>query len=499
MQGAGGRIVKNIRVMLVGQLFTWAIGLAWVIYLPRYIGATDMGRLAIATAIWSIMAAIINTGTGVHLTKEIARAPEKAAELLGTAIIQRFIVLLICCVPVAAYVYFMQYSKETVVLVCIVALTMPAAHTIITLNAIFQGRELMQYIPLVEILMKGLMLILSLAFMLMGLGVNEIAAASIISSGVAVAVQFAILRRYIPIRLTWNSSLSSEMLRRSWPYCLGSLTLILYGEIDKLIMPIMVDEQTVGWYSIAATLAGTLIFIPNILTTAIFPALSRGVVQTGDGAARILRKSLDIALLTGVPIGLGLAIVANPLMELTYQSKFPQSGPILVIMSITLIFTYISTVLGRFLVASDRTNAWTLALLTGILLAFPLNFLLIPWSVQSFGNGAIGAALRLLFTEFLMVLFVFWMLPKGMLNRENATTALRIFAAGGAMVAACWFVRDMFIAIPVLVGVVSYALMILVLRVLKPEDVEMAVDAIQGALAQLRLRRGDERQGGKAG
>ena len=246
MQGTGGRIVKNIRVMLVGQLITWSIGLVWIIYLPRYIGDTDMGRYAIAMAIWAIMSSIINTGTATHLTKEIARSPDKAAELLGTALIQCYIVFLICCVPVAAYVYFMQYSSETVVLICIVAMTMPGFHTILTLNAIFQGREIMQYIPLVEIFMKGLMLIISLVFMFMGLGIREIAAASIVSSGIAVAIQFAILRNYIPIRLTWNSALSSDMLRRSWPYCVSSLVLIIYGEIDKLIMPIMVNEQTVG-------------------------------------------------------------------------------------------------------------------------------------------------------------------------------------------------------------------------------------------------------------
>jgi O-antigen/teichoic acid export membrane protein len=488
MQGTGGRIVKNIRVMLVGQLITWAISFVWIIYLPRYIGATDMGRLAIAMAIWSIMSSIINTGTATHLTREIARSPEKAAELLGTALIQRYIIFLICCVPVAIYVYFMQYSRETVILICIVAMTMPASHTINTLNAIFQGREVMQYIPLIDIFTKGLMLIMSLAFMFMGLGINEIASASIISTGLAVAMQFSILRRYIPIRITWDSALSSDMLRRSWPYCASSLVLIVYGEIDKLIMPIMVNEQTVGWYSIAASLAGTLTFIPNILSTAIFPALSRGAAQAGDSASRILRKSLDIALITGVPIGLGLAIVASPLVELLYQSKFPQSGAVLSVMSITLIFTYVATVLGRFLVASGRTNTWTLTMVAGIALAFPLNFVLIPWTEQMFGNGAIGGALRLLCAEFLMAIFALWMLPSGTLTRENASTAIRIFASGGVMVVACWFVKGMFIAIPVLVGVVTYTLMILVLRVLKPEDIEMAMNAVRSALTGLRLR-----------
>ena len=198
-----------------------------------------------------------------------------------------------------------------------------------------------------------------------------------------------------------------------------------------------------------------------------------------------------------MPIGFGLAIVANPLVELIYQSQFPQSGPVLSVMSITLIFTYVATVLGRFLVASDLTNAWTLAMIAGITLAFPLNFVLIPWTEQMFGNGAIGGALRLLITEFLMAIFAMWMLPSGTLTRENASVALRIFAAGGVMVAACWFVRDMFIAIPVLVGMVTYTLMILLLRVLKPEDMDMVLNATRGALAALRLRPGGSRAPGE--
>ena len=75
------------------------------------------------------------------------------------------------------------------------------------------------------------MLIISLVFMFMGLEIREIAAASIVSSGIAVAIQFAILRKYMPIQLTWDSALSSDMLRRSWPYCVSSLVLIIYGEI----------------------------------------------------------------------------------------------------------------------------------------------------------------------------------------------------------------------------------------------------------------------------
>ena len=487
MQGSGGRIVKNIRVMLLGQLATWAISFVWIIYLPRYLGATDMGRYAIATAIWVIMSSIINTGTSVHLTKEIARAPEKAPELLGTALIQRYIIFLLCCAPVAIYVYLAQHSRETTLLIFILALTMPATHTIIVLNSIFQGREIMQYISIIDVVIKGLFLAVALVFMYLGWGIIEIASASIFTTAIAVTLQFWILRRYMPIRFTWDGALAADMLRRSMPYCVSSLVLVVYGEIDKLIIPMLVDERTVGWFSVAASLSATLLFIPSILTTAVFPALARGASEGGDGAVRILRKSLDIALITGVPIGLGLAIVADPRVGLIYQSKFPNSGPVLSVMSITLIFSYVATVLGRFLVASDLTNAWTLAMVAGIALAFPLNFVLIPWTEQLIGNGAVGAAFRLLFSEILMAGFALWMLPKGTVNSESAGTALRILVAGAVMAAACWFVRDKFIAVTVLVGMVTYTLMILVLRVLKPDDIELIMSTIRSTLAGFRF------------
>ena len=229
-------------------------------------------------------------------------------------------------------------------------------------------------------------------------------------------------------------------------------------------------------------------FLPNILGTAIFPVLSRGAEKTED-AARILRKSLDIILIAGVPIGLGLAIVADPLVDLVYRSKFPESGPVLSIMGVTLILTYVTTVLARFLIASGRTNLFTFAMLVGVALAFPLNFVFVTWTQNHFGNGAIGGALRFACTEFILTIFALYLLPRGTLSWANASTALRVFCAGGVMVAACWLVKDMFIAVPIFVGMVTYTAMILVLRVLQPEDIRMIQEAWRGALAAMGRRR----------
>jgi O-antigen/teichoic acid export membrane protein len=488
MQSTEGRIVKNVRFMLAGQIITWVLSLAWVIYIPGYVGATNMGRFAIGGAIWSILIGIIGSGVPTYLIKEIARSPEAAPRLLGTALLQRYLIFLACCPPVAAYIYFMGYSPETTLLIWLMAIGVPAQHTNFVLNSIFQGLEVMQYVSFVDIITKIMTVGSALILMLLKFSVNEIVAASSLSIILGVIVQVVILRRFMPIRLTWSNKLSGELLLRSVPYCLSALVLMLYGEIDKLIMSSMVEERTVGWYGIAATLAGTFVFLPNILATAIFPAVSRGAEEKTNDAVHILRKSLDVTLIAGVPIGFGLAIIADPLVDLVYRSKFPESGPVLSVMSVSLILTYVTTILGRFLVAAGRTNLWTFAMFVCVVLAFPLNFIFVGWTESQYGNGAIGGALRFASTEFIMAMFALYLLPRGTLSWANARTALRVLCAGGVMLVSCWLVRHMFIAVPIVIGMVTYTAMILILRVLQPEDIGMIQGGWRSALAAVGRR-----------
>jgi len=484
------RIVDNVRFLFIGQIVSWVLGLIWVIYLPRYLGAENMGRYAIAMAIWAVLTGIISSGVPTYLTKEIARSPEKAATYLGTALLQRYVIFLLCCIPVALYSHLMGYPAEVTTLIWIVACGVPFAHTGLIFSAVFQGLEIMQYVALVEILAKVFLVGGSLILMAMRFGVNEIAMLAAASGLLGVVVQLALLRQRIPIRLTWSNALSREMLIKSVPYALSSLVLMLYGETDKLIMSALVEERVVGWYGVAATLAMTFMVVPNVFATAIFPALSRDSGQKGDEAARVLRKSLDLVLIAGVPIGFGLMTVSDQVVHLLYASKFPESAPVLRILGATLALTFVATILGRYLLATGRANQWTLAMFVCVVLAFPLSLALVPWAHNSFGNGAIGSALRFACTEAIMVLVGIYLLPRGLLTRANARTALRVLAAGGVMVGTCWFVRDFFIAVPVAVGVATYAAMILVLRVLQPEDIRLFRESWQGALASVGLRSG---------
>jgi O-antigen/teichoic acid export membrane protein len=225
-----------------------------------------------------------------------------------------------------------------------------------------------------------------------------------------------------------------------------------------------------------------------VFTTAVFPVLTRTYANAPDALPKILGKTFDLMLLVSVPIGLGMFVVAQQGVVLLLGADFVQSGPILGLMGIVLIFTYQNILIGQFLISTDRQNSWTIIMILAAAITVPLDLILVPWCQYQFGNGAIAGALSFIVTELGMVLIGIWLLPKGSLSWSNVGMAARIFSAGLVMAGAAWLVRDMFIAIPVAVGAITYIAMIALLRVVPSEDLALFKEMAQGIVRKLRRR-----------
>jgi len=87
-----------------------------------------------------------------------------------------------------------------------------------------------------------------------------------------------------------------------------------------------------------------------------------------------------------------------------------------------------------------------------------------------------------------MVVVGIWLLPKGSLGWSNVMMAIRILVSGLAMASTAWLVRDMFIAIPIIVGAITYIGMIALLHVVPGEDIALFKEMAQGILRKMRRR-----------
>jgi O-antigen/teichoic acid export membrane protein len=246
----------------------------------------------------------------------------------------------------------------------------------------------------------------------------------------------------------------------------------------------------VGWYGAADQLFGTLLFVPTVFMTAVFPALSRLHAGASGDLSRLMSRSFDLLLLISVPIGLGVALIANALVVLLFGDAFAQSGPILAVMGLVLILTYQNMLLGQFVISTDRQNVWTWVMAAAVALSIPLDLLLVPFFQRQFGNGAIGGAVAFIFTEAGMLLVGLRYLPPGALGRQNGIAALRVLLAGMVMLAATWWMRSWaygwLLVYPILLGAVVYVAAVLLLRVVPAEDYRLLRGVMQHFWARLR-------------
>jgi len=483
-------------MMVASQLTTWSIAFLLAIFLPRYLGATGIGELSIANSIWMIVSVLITFGMDMHITKTVARHPEKTAEVLGTSLVIRFTFFILSCILVSLYLFFVRYSPRIIEITAIVGLSYLFGTVSGALSSVLIGLERMGLTSISSVINRVLTTTISLLMIFLGYGVYAIAAvSSIVLPFNILFTGYFILQQYKKIPLRFSMKEAKAMLHLSAPYLVTGMTLTAYQQIDTLFIASLVDTKTVGWYNTAVGLFSTLMFLPVAFGTVIFPALSRSYVAAQEKLLLIARRSIDLMFLFSIPIGMGIMVIAKPLILLLYGPDFIASSAILATLGIVLIFTYLNTLLGQLLISTDRTGKWNIVMIGATLLTIPLDLVLIPWTRDALQNGALGGALSFLITECCMVIGAVFLLPKGTLQWSNVRTATLSLISGLLMVSTSWWFRDNLMVVSIIVGALTYSVSVLLLRIIPHDDMLLLKGMIMNIINQLRRKKGADSHG----
>jgi O-antigen/teichoic acid export membrane protein len=478
-------IAKNAGVLMVAQLITWGLAVLLTIFMPRYLGPEAIGKFQVASSLWGIMVIIVMFGMDTLLTKEISRAPEHLNELWSTSVFLRIVLYAVGFGFMYAYGHLAGYPQDTLIVLDIIGVANLFVLLASACQASLQGLERMEYISISDVLSKVFITVVSIVLLLIGEGVIAIALVLVGGALIAFLYQLYSLNRIHPLRLKVKLSQSLWMLKASFPFLMINGIRTIYAQLDVVIISLLVSEVVIGWYGAASRLFATFMFIPVVFNAAVFPAMSRMYTTSPEALPRLFRKNFDFLLMFGVPIGLGIFIIANNLVVILFGSEFTESGPVLALMGIVLIMTYQNMLLGQYLISTDRQNIWPWVTGVAMLATIPLDLIFIPWCQANFQNGALGGSISYLVTEAGILIAGILLVPKGSLDRSNAGFALRILFAGGVMVAATWWLRDQFILVPVFVGFVVYGTSILLMKVVPKEDWELLKSLAQGLKGRL--------------
>ena len=488
----GSLLVRNFGVLMSSQLATWGLSMAATIVIPRYLGAELLGRLHIANSLWAIGFVVASFGMNLLITKEVARDPSRLGPLLATSITLR----LLLSVPVAlllfVYARLAGYADQTIAVLAIIGAATLGLSVTASIASILQGLERMGAMSLATVVGRVVFVGGSLALLAAGYGIIAVAVVTAAGNFVSLALHVWALRdvrRELGdhSRMSVDTAALVDLLRRSAPYFGLSFFIVLYLQVDAIVISLVVEsEEVLGWYSIYDKLAGTLMFVPTVFMTVMYPSLSRLFSDSPDGHNRLTRKSYELMLLISIPLGLGLAAIARPLVELMFGADFEEAAAVMAVGGIVTSLTYLTTVLGMFLISMDRQREWTRIIAFGALLTIPLDIVLVPLFQTHFDNGAIGGAVAYLITEGLVLAGAIYLLPTGALGPGSTAFTARVVAAGVVMVGVIYPLRELVLPVQVATGALSYGVMVAVLRLVSAEDRELLRSYLPGALGRER-------------
>ncbi len=469
----GESIAKNTTVMLVAQAITWVSSFILLIFLPRYLGSEDYGRLYLAMSLGMIIGIIIDFGGNYLIPKEVAKSKKITPHILVSYAGVRTILWFMCMGGVLLFSYIVEYSEAITLLIIIFGVSKLWEGGSKAIRSCFQGYEQMEYPSVGVIAEKVFVSAIAVAALLLGAGAIEVAIIMTIGAfiNLLICVKFVplIISRIPPFRF----QTSYNLLKGSIPYFMWSIFAVIYYRIDAVMLSTMTNDAVVGWYGGAYRFFDIVMFLPAIFTTVVFPIFSKLWEEKGHDLSNTFQQTLKCIVMAGIPMGILFYFYSENLVSLFYGlEEYAPSVPVLQIFSIGIVLVYVDFMLGSAILATERQRAWAMVGFVAILLNIALNFWFIPYSQEAYGNGGIGAAVTTLATELFIMVAGLIMLPKSYFKQFNFLDLAKCLASGlgmGAMIGILNYM-DVFWVIQAAASGILYILLILSLNVITHKE-----------------------------
>lgn len=483
MEAARG-LVGHVAVLLTSQLVTSLLSLLTVLLLPIYLGDVGLGRLAFAQSICGVLGALTVLGTNLYIVREVATDRRRLSELVTAGLLLRAPLWAVLALVIWFSLVARGTTRDAMLVMGVLILVTLANVLNGVLASALQGLEEMRWRSVAAVGSSLVVLLVGLPVLILTRSPVWFCAALLAGAlaGLTINAYYFVSRRVGMTRPA--AALYRNLAIGATPFLALAVSQGLYSQIDMIFTGLLTSEAAVGWFAAATRLGTAILLVPVVMTSALFPVMSRLMPTQPMAAYESMRRVLLAMLLIVAPLATGLAAIAAPLFVfLHYPRSFSHSVPILAVMSISWVLTAIVMVLGCAALTSGKQRAWAVASI-GLLVVFAvLNLALIPLTQWFWANGGIGAALANLLGELIFVAVALAMMPRRLLTRRDVSYVGRVVLACLLMVVVVRATAELWLPLLIAISGIAYTIFSVGLQTLRIDDVRSAIRLLRSPVS----------------
>jgi len=359
---------------------TWvaqALGFLAVIDVARELGAGALGQVALAQALVLQFRFVADMGFDLWGSRRIAAdraaAPAVVAELAGARLLNAAIASGALAAVALAVDRFVPVGWITAVfgasLVC----------WALSLEWAFMGLERMDLVGLARVTAAAVWLLLVLALVRDGTPLVVVPAAYVAGQACAAGLLFARFRRaHGPVRPRWPRVAWLAALRQAAPIGLSFIVIQIHVGFGLVALGLFDGDRAAGVYAAPQRLVLFLTAASSMLGAAVYPRLSALWAEGREGFERVVRLGFRVMVLASVPLAVGGALVARPLVEFVYGPGYEDGALVFRWLVPSVVPISVSMLFGYALLAAGGERRYLLASVSGAAIVVAANVALIP-------------------------------------------------------------------------------------------------------------------------
>jgi len=397
-------------------------------YLARVLGPENIGLYNFSESYARYFALVAALGISVYGVREIAKKLEQPKALSNTFVELFLINFIATCILSVVYIFTIMYSSK---------LSSNANlfywsflfffFQVFVLEWFFTGINQFKYIAVRFFFIR---LVFIAAIFIFIKEANDYVKYMQLQVGLTLflaVINFVYLFKFIDLKNIRLSELNiTKHLKPLFLLFLTIFSISVYLHFDTVLLGILADNESVGYYSASLKLVKIIIAVLAAITAAMFPKMVQFFEQ-GDlvQLEKMLRQSFELVVSIGIPTTILVYILAPEIIYILFGSSFELAIIPLQITAPLILIVSLSTIFGfQILSVHSKDSAILKSAAAGMLFSLTASFLFIPKFKQD------GAAYTILFTELLVLLFFIYFSSKVVQLKNTKQVILREIAFG---------------------------------------------------------------------
>ncbi|CAK1223571.1 flippase [Fructobacillus evanidus] len=458
------KVIKNYLYNMGYQVLLIIVPLVTMPYISRVLGPHGLGVYAYTNSIISYFVLLANLGIDAYGSRQIAYVREdfeKRSQVFWEITILKVFTTAVACLLLLLYLPFAGNLR-----VLMVAQALSLIAVMFDMSWYFVGIEDFQKSVTRNVLIKLASLVLIFIFVRHA---TDTLIYIIITSGSSLAGNAALvpfLKKEVK-RIPFGQLNVQKHFLPALLLFVPQIGMQLYLVANKTILGMMDTVTAVGFFSSADSIVRLGMTMVSAISTALSPRISHLIAEKKvSSVERYMQEAFEIINAVAIPLALGLMIVTTKFVPIFFGPGYGMVAKLMIIESPAIMITSWSVAItSQYLILADMTREYMWSTVIGALSNIIFNYFLI------LNFGVYGTVYATLLSEGLVVSYLMFCIRKQLHIRQVFFFEFYKLIIAGLLMAGIVYCLDLWlpttilaIVIEVVVGVLSYALLLWLFR-----------------------------------